>query len=123
MLEQCAELKCSLGCKPTPDGAKCYCAAGEQPAGSTCTDVDECAESGGDVCDQKCKNTPGSFECSCVSGYERVNGTLCRAINGEFETSAERKSQLCDKLTPIGDSNWQQMSDEIVPKFSTKISS
>lgn len=81
--QQCEELKCSYGCKPTPAGAKCYCAKGKQPLESKCVDIDECEESGGAVCDQICKNTIGSYECSCVNGYERINETYCRAINGK----------------------------------------
>ena len=33
------------------------------------SDVDECEESNGSVCEQTCENTPGSFLCRCHSGY------------------------------------------------------
>ncbi|XP_030387623.1 low-density lipoprotein receptor-related protein 1 [Scaptodrosophila lebanonensis] len=77
----CAALNCSYNCKLTPQGARCYCAAGQVPESlnsTRCMDYDECSESG--ACDQLCRNTPGSYECECVSGYVK-QGRRCLAIN------------------------------------------
>lgn len=74
----CSELHCSYGCKLTPDGAKCYCGAGQQPNGTQCVDLDECATDG--ACDQLCQNTLGSYRCLCAAGYKKVDGR-CRAID------------------------------------------
>lgn len=76
--EQCKSLQCSYNCKVTPQGPMCYCAAGLQPNGTECVDMDECQVE--NVCDQKCINTPGSFKCECTTGYT-ANGTNCWAIN------------------------------------------
>lgn len=74
----CSDLRCAYGCKLTPDGAKCYCGAGQQPNGTQCIDFDECAVDG--ACDQICQNTAGSFRCLCAAGYKRIDGR-CRATD------------------------------------------
>lgn len=79
----CAALNCSYNCKLTPQGARCYCAAGQVPESvnaTRCVDYDECSVPG--TCDQQCRNTPGSYECACVSGYTK-QGKRCLAINGK----------------------------------------
>ncbi|KAJ8937574.1 hypothetical protein NQ318_023105 [Aromia moschata] len=74
----CDKLKCTYGCKPTPQGPQCYCPTGKRPEDNRCVDADECELD--DSCAQMCTNTVGSYECSCVSGYQ-LNGTDCIAIN------------------------------------------
>lgn len=71
-------LQCSYGCKPTPQGARCFCPDGKKPEGNKCVDADECEWD--ESCAQKCANTPGSYKCSCVSGYTSM-GRDCMAIN------------------------------------------
>lgn len=79
---QCGTLNCSFNCKLTPQGPKCYCAAGQVPVnGTQCMDFDECSIEG--MCDQQCRNTPGSYECSCVAGYVKQNNH-CVGVNGKF---------------------------------------
>lgn len=34
-----------------------------------CTDVDECANTDSNSCDQVCTNTEGGFECSCTGDF------------------------------------------------------
>ncbi|XP_001985922.2 low-density lipoprotein receptor-related protein 1 isoform X2 [Drosophila grimshawi] len=77
----CAALNCSYNCKLTPQGARCYCPAGqvaESTNSTRCVDYDECTVPG--ICDQQCKNTPGSYECACISGYTK-QGKRCLGIN------------------------------------------
>lgn len=58
------------------DGA-CVCNEGFEGDGTTCDDVDECAD-GGDDCDEnaECTNTPGGFDCECSRGFVG-DGTRC----------------------------------------------
>ncbi|RZC38622.1 Ldl recept a and/or FXa inhibition domain containing protein, partial [Asbolus verrucosus] len=74
----CDRLRCTYGCRPTREGAQCFCPEGQRPQGNKCVDANECELD--DTCDQLCTNTVGSFECSCVSGYEK-NGKHCIALN------------------------------------------
>jgi hypothetical protein len=48
----------------------CACPDGYDGDGTTCNDVDECAE-GADDChaDAVCTNTAGAFECECAKGF------------------------------------------------------
>ena len=41
------------------------------------SDIDECATSETNTCDQICNNLVGTFNCSCHSGYELHNDTEC----------------------------------------------
>ncbi|XP_062600104.1 mucin-like protein [Saccostrea cucullata] len=45
-----------------------------------CIDIDECANSTLNDCDQICSNTEGSYTCSCRTGY-RLTGHMCHDIN------------------------------------------
>lgn len=76
----CSDLNCMYNCKQTPAGPKCYCAAGYQPNGTRCEDVNECLLRTHN-CAQLCHNTDGSFRCSCTAGYETAPSGFCRAVN------------------------------------------
>lgn len=78
----CKNLQCTYGCRPTKDGAKCFCPNGQKPNGSKCVDANECELD--DSCAQICTNKIGGFDCSCVSGYEK-NGSNCIALNGKID--------------------------------------
>ena len=49
------------------------------------SDINECASSGTNSCDQVCVNTIGSYTCQCNTGYElNSDGTSCR---GQWNTT------------------------------------
>jgi MYXO-CTERM domain-containing protein len=55
-------------------GYDCTCDAGWSSDGTTCRDVDECAQD--HLCDHgTCSNVPGSYECTCDKGYESTTDT------------------------------------------------
>ena len=55
----------------------CTCHTGftQDPDGVTCSDIDECSQSG--ICgdNSACANNDGSFICSCQNGFEPDTGT------------------------------------------------
>eukprot|EP00117_Sycon_ciliatum_P026022 scpid6833/ scgid5676/ Hemicentin-2 len=67
----------------------CPCKTGFTGAGNqSCTDINECASSGMNDCDDPnalCTNTRGSYMCSCKRGF---NGTGRTAENGCFDINA-----------------------------------
>merc|ERR1712176_61730 len=75
----CETDKCGKGeCVEDGPNYKCLCDEGYKFDGTTCQDVDECAE---EPCGNgECTNTPGSYTCDCNKGYELVHGT-CEDIN------------------------------------------
>lgn len=77
-------------CRETPTAARqCFCqlrnADGtptrELPInGTTCTDIDECANSNG-MCEHNCQNTRGSYQCTCNQGFTlHSNKKDCKGI-------------------------------------------
>ncbi|XP_008323120.1 low-density lipoprotein receptor-related protein 2-like isoform X2 [Cynoglossus semilaevis] len=63
--------RCDDQCVDTPNGPRCYCAAGYQlhPTDLSCLDVDECTSPPADVCKHICINTRGSYSCNCHPGF------------------------------------------------------
>ncbi|KAK7895332.1 hypothetical protein WMY93_020657 [Mugilogobius chulae] len=64
--------RCEHSCVRTPNGLKCFCAAGYKPHrnGLACVDIDECSSGvSSGVCKHICLNTPGSFICRCHPGF------------------------------------------------------
>ncbi|XP_028414143.1 uncharacterized protein LOC114537208 [Dendronephthya gigantea] len=62
-----------------PGVPKCACRAGYVLGDDkkTCNDINECATTETNLCDQLCVNTEGSYNCSCISGYTKA-GQSCR---------------------------------------------
>ncbi|XP_068430286.1 low-density lipoprotein receptor-like [Clinocottus analis] len=63
--------RCDYKCVSTPNGPRCYCAAGFQLHSSavSCEDIDECNAVPYVVCQHACRNTRGSFVCRCLPGF------------------------------------------------------
>ncbi|KAK4483791.1 hypothetical protein RD792_010995 [Penstemon davidsonii] len=72
------------------EGYRCSCKNGYEGnpyLDPGCTDIDECADSSLNDCENTCINTPGSFNCSCPDGYigdGRKDGRGCIAHNSQF---------------------------------------
>ena len=43
-------------------------------------DINECATTEGNLCDQICTNVMGSYTCSCREGYSATSPTACEGI-------------------------------------------
>nr|XP_046231538.1 low-density lipoprotein receptor-related protein 2-like isoform X2 [Scatophagus argus] len=58
-------------CVSTPNGPRCYCAAGFKvhPSTASCVDVDECNAVLHAACKHICLNTIGSYICHCHPGF------------------------------------------------------
>merc|ERR1712047_173757 len=66
-------------------GTICLCTLDEcdiQPLnGTTCTNVDECAEENGG-CQHTCVDTDGSYSCTCPAGFTlSPDGVSCEDVN------------------------------------------
>uniref|UniRef100_A0A3Q3XAK5 EGF-like domain-containing protein n=1 Tax=Mola mola TaxID=94237 RepID=A0A3Q3XAK5_MOLML len=63
--------QCEHSCVSTPNGARCYCAAGFRLHSSavSCVDIDECTEMPNTVCKHICLNTLGSYICHCYPDF------------------------------------------------------
>ncbi|KAF7648260.1 hypothetical protein LDENG_00159790 [Lucifuga dentata] len=62
---------CDHHCVNTPNGPRCYCAAGFKihSSGLSCVDVDECNSAPRAICKHTCLNTRGSYICQCHPGF------------------------------------------------------
>ncbi|XP_009606941.1 wall-associated receptor kinase 2-like isoform X1 [Nicotiana tomentosiformis] len=82
---QCVNSNTSLG------GYRCSCNSGYEGnpyISPGCQDIDECADSNANSCEQNCINTLGSYNCSCREGYTgdgKKNGHGCIALNSNSE--------------------------------------
>nr|XP_008280588.1 PREDICTED: low-density lipoprotein receptor-related protein 2-like [Stegastes partitus] len=63
--------RCDHRCVSTPNGPRCYCAAGFRLQSNTlsCVDIDECNSAPQSVCKHTCLNTRGSYSCRCHPGF------------------------------------------------------
>ncbi len=84
-LNNCAA---NAACTDTEGGFECACPDGYSGDGTSCDDIDECAD-GGDNCDEnaECTNSEGGFECACAMGYAG-DGTACDDIDECSDSSA-----------------------------------
>ncbi|MED6263823.1 hypothetical protein CHARACLAT_008544, partial [Characodon lateralis] len=62
---------CDHSCVSTPNGPRCFCAAGFrlQSSSRSCVDIDECTSTATTSCKQICQNTRGSYNCLCHPGF------------------------------------------------------
>ncbi|XP_038589287.1 low-density lipoprotein receptor-related protein 2 isoform X3 [Micropterus salmoides] len=62
--------QCDHHCVSTPNGPRCYCAAGFglHSSAVSCVDIDECSMSHAG-CKHTCLNTRGSYSCHCYPGF------------------------------------------------------
>nr|XP_049594845.1 low-density lipoprotein receptor-related protein 2 isoform X5 [Syngnathus scovelli]XP_049594846.1 low-density lipoprotein receptor-related protein 2 isoform X6 [Syngnathus scovelli] len=63
--------RCDHSCVSTPNGPRCYCAAGFtlHSDAVSCVDTNECNLMPHEACKHTCLNTRGSFMCRCQPGF------------------------------------------------------
>ena len=80
---------CAHKCHDTPTGFTCSCRSGYQlmADGSSCRDIDECADYSLHGCNQFCVNQRGFHKCTCADGYylEPGNKRTCKAIDRSYK--------------------------------------
>ncbi|XP_042195690.1 fibulin-2 [Callorhinchus milii] len=85
-VNECESSPCGQECANVYGSYQCYCRLGFQLSqldGHSCTDIDECTQSGGALCMYRCLNVPGSYTCACPEvGYTTSpNGRSCVDID------------------------------------------
>ncbi|OAD54469.1 Signal peptide, CUB and EGF-like domain-containing protein 2 [Eufriesea mexicana] len=99
---------CEHMCEDTQTGVKCSCFDGFLVKGSSCIDIDECAD-GTAGCAGICHNDPGSFHCECHSGYQLgTDGKSClgtQNIRGALRNNHQAPSMILGLRLESGNRN------------------
>ncbi|KAL8604300.1 hypothetical protein ACOMHN_023670 [Nucella lapillus] len=85
----------NLTCQNNPGSFVCVCSSGFEKVNNYCVDIDECAVSTKNTCQQVCTNTGGSYVCSCHAGYTyyAANNTCVACADNHWGVNC---SQICD---------------------------
>ncbi len=80
-LQTCADCDPNASCSETADEILCECNPGFSGDGTSCANIDECADGTHDCGElESCIDTEGSFVCECMPGYEE-DGAACVNVN------------------------------------------
>ncbi|MFO0745476.1 MAG: EGF domain-containing protein [Myxococcota bacterium] len=85
-LEGTAGCDLNATCNNTSGGFTCTCKGGYSGNGTTCADIDECANNS-DNCAQNCTNRAGGYDCSCNPGFT-ADGHFCQSVNECLDAAA-----------------------------------
>ncbi|KAL3848352.1 hypothetical protein ACJMK2_019220, partial [Sinanodonta woodiana] len=100
VLYNCGEEFENKQCTNVMGSYECKCKAGFQElSNGTCTDIDECAKSYLNRCEQKCINVWGNYTCTCGAGFvpNPTDRYSCKDIN-ECEEMISGCEQICDNV-------------------------
>ncbi|XP_058473588.1 low-density lipoprotein receptor-related protein 2-like isoform X1 [Solea solea] len=109
---------CDDRCVSTPNGARCYCAAGFrlQSSGVSCMDIDECKATPYAMCRHICINTRGSYVCNCHPGfYLEPDNKSCKTKDEPWLLASVQSELL---LLGVHSSNLRLLSSASRPVFS-----
>ena len=76
----CRECHVNASCFNASMRTVCACNQGYSGVGTTCEDVNECANTATPACtgaNEMCSNTAGSFTCLCEPGFTRDTNNAC----------------------------------------------
>ncbi|XP_062414865.1 low-density lipoprotein receptor-related protein 2-like isoform X2 [Pungitius pungitius] len=110
--------RCDHGCVSTPNGPRCYCAAGFslQSSGVFCVDIDECKAVPHVVCQHTCLNTRGSYVCQCLPGfYLEPDHKSCKTRDGPLLLASVQSELL---LQGVQSGSLRQLTSVNRPVFS-----
>ncbi|KAM5151996.1 uromodulin-like [Mantella aurantiaca] len=86
----CLECDPNAKCEDFSGRKGCVCKDGYIGDGFTCSDIDECAYSWTNNCNEHCINTEGSFTCGCTEGYTLNPANKCFDINECLDPNLHR---------------------------------
>ncbi|CAL1536770.1 unnamed protein product [Lymnaea stagnalis] len=103
-INQCLNKTCGAHaeCIDQPGIDACQCMPGYRNINTSsesslqCQDIDECAETSLNDCDQKCNNVDGGYNCTCYAGYH-YDSTLRKCVDiNECEFKTSKCSHICN---------------------------